>query len=187
VFAGRSRGDRAHPARWIGIGALGLWLAAMLMFLLAVATRTQPVITPDVATMEEWAVVRLESVQAERENVEHRLSLAVGVTIAAVAVTAITFLVGIIGWGIDQDKGLLLLTARGLTAVKHVCKTANDRERARAVKPPVSALHGTLDVPTLKSEFVVFRIDKGECRFANVTPVRIPRGDVLAFSEDSSS
>jgi hypothetical protein len=48
-------------------------------------------------------------------------------------------------------------------------------------------LHGLVGVPTLRSDFVLFRIDKGDCRAARKTPVRIPRQDVLAFIEDSGS
>jgi hypothetical protein len=48
--------DRANPARWVGAAALSLWLAAMLLFLLAVSTGTTEAATTSAQSNEQWAV-----------------------------------------------------------------------------------------------------------------------------------
>jgi hypothetical protein len=169
--------DRSHPARYVGAIALMFWLAAMLLFLFAVASPTPPRTADPVGptSRAEFVVGLLEPVERERRQVEWRQRLAVSVTGAAVILTAASFTIGTIWLAVDRDRGTLVLTAKGSSALEHVCK------------PKPLRLHGELDVPTLKADFVVFRIDKGACRATKRSPVRIPRADVIAFLEDSGS
>jgi hypothetical protein len=159
--------DRSHPARYLGGVALALWLLAMLLYLQAVASPAEPA-APDAAGRREGERWR------GRWTVEKALRAAIASTSVAVLATAATVIVGASSLSVDQDRGQLVLTKRGLSAVASACETS-------------PRLHGTLRVATLNTEFVLFRIDKGDCRAARTTPVQIRRDDVLAFREDNAS
>jgi len=149
----------------------------MLLFLLVVASPTGGGAEEYEGGLNEGDIAGflLESVDDERRTVERRLRRAVVVTSVAVVVTAATLVIGTTSLSVDQDNGRLVLTARGLSALNGLCDN----------NPP--ELHGTLDVPTLRHDFVLFRIDKGGCRAGRKTPVRVPRQEVLAFLEDSGT
>jgi hypothetical protein len=138
----------------------------MLLFLLAVAAKAGK------ASPEMDLALLLPAIADERSRVEHLHRLASLVTAAAVALTAAALAVGATSLSVDQDGGRLLLAPSGVQALQRVCERS------------VGRLHGTLDVPTLRSDFVLFTLDEGECSAAEHTTVRVPRADVAAFVED---
>ena len=161
-------GDRAHKARYVGGAALGLWLAAMLLFLFAVAAPTGEPAEPQ-HSVEAFATRLVASVEGERRGIEWRLRLAVAVTSAAVLATAATVITGAMSWGIDRDRGQLVVAAGGLRALE-------------CAKNPV-VFRGKLDVPTLQSSFVIFTLDHSSCALPAGATIRIPHDAVLAFAE----
>jgi hypothetical protein len=160
--------DRSHWVRYVGGAALALWLTAMLLFLLAVVSGTGVAALAADQAERGFSVGLLKSVERERLRVERRLLAAVVVTSAAVLVTAATAVIDNVGF-VDRDEGTLVLTAQGVDALHRDC--GGPRWRTR---------HGSLDVPTLKSDFVLFRL---QCGSYGKRAVRIPRDDVLAFVE----
>ncbi len=162
--------DRAKPARWIGGIALLLWLTAMVVFLAAVVVGTRSQRSGAAGTVESV----LADVNAERLLVLRITRAAALIVFAAVALTAATVLVGFTFLSTDRDNGTLLVTTQGVAVIRRACD-----EPLR--------MHGVLDVPTLRSDYVLFRVDKGGCRATRVTPLRIARSEVLGFEEDSST
>ena len=111
----------------MGAAALVLWLAAMLLFLLAVAAKAGK------ASPEMDLALLLPAIADERSRVEHLHRLASLVTAAAVALTAAALAVGATSLSVDQDGGRLVLAPSGVQALQRVCERS------------VGRLHGTLD------------------------------------------
>ena len=167
--------DRAKPARWVGGTALLLWLAAMVVFLAAVvvgARRQRG--GAGAGSHADLAESVLADVNEERLLVLRYTRAAALIVFLAVGVTAATVLVGFTSLSTDRDAGTLLVTAQGRSLISRVC-------------PEPLRMHGFVDVPTLRRDYVTFRVEPGGCRPGRVTPLRIARSEVLGFEEDSST
>jgi hypothetical protein len=108
----------------------------------------------------------------ETQKVERRAA-AVSAAVATVVTITAFVLVTSTGLAVDVDNGVMELSPSGQTAVHGLCRVYRGR-----------LVPGELEVPSLKTDYVVFKIDQGSCLTGSTATVKLPRADVVAFLED---
>lgn len=159
--------------RVISCVAVALWLAASVLYVIAIAVPAVPESQADEAP-DARAMIRmiLTRAKAEAKVVDRRQRTANIVAGTALGMTVLAFAIGVLGPA-PAHEGTVHLTPDGVRLLQVACT------------PTATTLRGRVDEASLSAQFVKVVVDPGTCEEHEERELLIPRAAVVLVESET--